>query len=349
MKTVGLYIWWSESRGDGDGYDSEMEVTNEQYKILSEYDDMDLEEIADQIEDEGLSSLLKRTYEEEIDALIENSDIDLDSYADDYQVWPDDEEFWDLDDNDEDDIYEYRFQIAVGAGESFVDYDVTREEKELIYKAIDNCDDFCDVEELSDLFERVEEAAKEKLEEDLELTGDEDRIDVDELEFSVNFDELPEYEPRYAVSKEGVFRDLFSYGVKINCGFDDLDEDDEEEDDDASFDLDSLCDYEEKKIKRNPEECAEELDIEVNYCDLDDDTYEGEAEFILSSEYDEENCWTIANKLSVSIGEDGRIDEISFSSDVTGDDGLGDCDPEDYWTAKDFELARKLLKSITTR
>ncbi len=83
--------------------------------------------------------------------------------------------------------YLYTFVINVEeSGESFVDYEVTAKEKKLIDTAMEDFDSFEDTEELSDLYARVMLAAKEQLQEDLDLTGDTE-IDVDTLEYSVDF------------------------------------------------------------------------------------------------------------------------------------------------------------------
>lgn len=73
------------------------------------------------------------------------------------------------------------------SGESYLEYPVTAKERRLILEAMDNGDFFEDVEGLSELYERVMEAAKEKLAEDLDLTGD-DR-NPEDFEYSVEFGE----------------------------------------------------------------------------------------------------------------------------------------------------------------
>ena len=37
MKDLSVYVWWSAGRGDGDGYDETIEVTDEQYEVLKQY------------------------------------------------------------------------------------------------------------------------------------------------------------------------------------------------------------------------------------------------------------------------------------------------------------------------
>ncbi len=88
---------------------------------------------------------------------------------------------------------DFNFTIFISSGgESYVDYPVSAKERRLILEAIENGDMFEDVDELSDLYARVMEAAKEKLAEDIDLTGDD--IDVDDLDYVVEFGEVEEDE-----------------------------------------------------------------------------------------------------------------------------------------------------------
>ena len=81
-----------------------------------------------------------------------------------------------------------RFTINISpCGESFVEYPVTAAERRLILEAIENGDLFSEVEELSDLYDRVMEAAKEAIAEDLDMTDD-DR-DPDDFDYCVEFGE----------------------------------------------------------------------------------------------------------------------------------------------------------------
>ena len=83
----------------------------------------------------------------------------------------------------------FNFAIFLSSGgESYVDYPISDKERCLIMAAVENGEMFEDVDELSDLYERVMEAAKEKLADDIGLTGDE--IDVDELDYTVDFGEV---------------------------------------------------------------------------------------------------------------------------------------------------------------
>lgn len=70
------------------------------------------------------------------------------------------------------------------SGESELEFPVTAKEKRLILEAVDNGDMFEDVDELSDLYERVMDAAGEKLQDDLDLTGDDYPDDID---YNVDF------------------------------------------------------------------------------------------------------------------------------------------------------------------
>lgn len=86
----------------------------------------------------------------------------------------------------------YTFTIGIEpSGESFIDYPISKSEKKLIKKAVDEMIDFDDCEELSELYQKVMDAAKEKLQEDIELT--EDGVEVDTLDYWIEFgDEIEE-------------------------------------------------------------------------------------------------------------------------------------------------------------
>lgn len=82
----------------------------------------------------------------------------------------------------------YEFVIGISpSGNSYVEFEITQKEKKLMKEAMDDCEDFADCEKLQSLYRRVMAAAREKLLEDLDLTGDE--IDVDELDYWVEFGE----------------------------------------------------------------------------------------------------------------------------------------------------------------
>ncbi len=85
------------------------------------------------------------------------------------------------------------FLINIGdSGESQVEYPVTEKERKAILNAIEDGDLFGEVEQLEDLYDRVMAAAKDKLEEDLDLTGDD--ADVYDLDYSVDFCDEEDYE-----------------------------------------------------------------------------------------------------------------------------------------------------------
>lgn len=87
-----------------------------------------------------------------------------------------------------------RFAIHIdGYGDSEVEVKLTNKEAKKIESAIDRGDeDFCDNEKLADIYEKAEKAAREKLYEDVDLTGDD--IDVEDLDFVVDFQDYPEDE-----------------------------------------------------------------------------------------------------------------------------------------------------------
>lgn len=85
------------------------------------------------------------------------------------------------------------FLISIGdSGESQLEYPVSEKERKAILNAIEEGDLFGEVEQLEDLYNRVMAAAKIQLEEDIDLTDDD--IDVDSLEYSVDFCDEEDYE-----------------------------------------------------------------------------------------------------------------------------------------------------------
>ncbi len=72
----------------------------------------------------------------------------------------------------------------------------------------------------------------------------------------------------------------------------------------------------------------------------EDDTDEG---------FDERENWSLQTGVSFVINEDGEIESIEITADVScfGDSGLGDCDPDEEWCDKDLVLAREFFDSIT--
>ena len=85
------------------------------------------------------------------------------------------------------------FLINIGeSGEAQVEFPVSEKERKAILNAIEDGDLFGEVEQLEDLYDRVMAAAKDKLVDDLDLTGDD--ADVDALNYSVEFCDEEDYE-----------------------------------------------------------------------------------------------------------------------------------------------------------
>ena len=84
-----------------------------------------------------------------------------------------------------------------------------------------------------------------------------------------------------------------------------------------------------------------------NYLSEDEESFNEDDES--EEEYDERNNWSLQTGVSFVINEDGKIDSIEITADVScfGDSGLGDCDPEEEWTQDDLIMAREFFDSIT--
>ena len=92
MKEVGVYIWWSAGRGDGDGYEDTIEVSDEQYEILKEIE-ADGQEL-NEIEDKRISDFCQDKYDELIDELYGNSiEYEEENYREDCLIDPDSDEY----------------------------------------------------------------------------------------------------------------------------------------------------------------------------------------------------------------------------------------------------------------
>ena len=93
MRELGVYVWWSAGRGDGDGYDETIEVTDEQYEILKELG-ADGEELND-IKDPRIASECHKWYKKLTEELYEASMeyFEEDVYRDECLIDPDDEEY----------------------------------------------------------------------------------------------------------------------------------------------------------------------------------------------------------------------------------------------------------------
>ncbi len=116
-------------------------------------------------------------------------------------------------------------------------------------------------------------------------------------------------------------------------------------------------DYVGKKLSMDLDELeAMEDDIETDGVEyitksLDYRPYldEDELEELDEEEFDERRNWSLETLLNLTVDEDNVITEIEIGARVScfGDSGLGDCDPDDEWTPKDFEAAEVFLKRIT--
>ena len=132
MKELGVYVWWSAGRGDGDGYDETIEVTDEQYEILKELG-ADGEELND-IEDPRIMSECQKWYKKLTEELYEASMeyFEEDVYRDECLIDPDDEEY-DPEGEEEqfsmtrDEWWHEQYDTGVSISEEF-DYDEDEDE-----------------------------------------------------------------------------------------------------------------------------------------------------------------------------------------------------------------------------
>ena len=196
MMTATVYYTVTYGPGEGsDVMDYEVELTPEEaaaYKKAQAEGTLleDMEELED---------ALSRAYKEIEEIEIANAcamydgfaircrDQGISPFGNGYSLsvnWPDSE-----DDEWGEDEYAFTIHITTpnGEGDIEIDFPVTDEELDLIEEAIDNGESFEDVEELSDLYERVMEAVPDKLEEDLQENNDAE-IDPDDLEYTLDFE-----------------------------------------------------------------------------------------------------------------------------------------------------------------
>jgi len=82
------------------------------------------------------------------------------------------------------------------------------------------------------------------------------------------------------------------------------------------------------------------------YNSVNDDEQDDEDE---NEEFDESDNWDIQTGIDFQTDNNGCITSIVITAKVScfGDSGLGDCDPDDHWTSKDYELAKVFLYEIT--
>ena len=131
-KNLSVYVWWSAGRGDGDGYDETIEVTDEQYEVLKEIAASG-EDLGD-IEDPRIADDCKKWNEELLDALLENSMeyFEEDIYREDCLIDPNSDEY-DPDGEEEqfsmsrEEWWHEQYTTGVTVSEEF-DYDEDEEE-----------------------------------------------------------------------------------------------------------------------------------------------------------------------------------------------------------------------------
>lgn len=200
MNEVYLHVWWTFGRDDGGSYDDTIKLDDEDYLKLAEYY-IENDEIpsSEYIRDEEIKKIVEDIEASAFDNLEFNSrdgyegneEEDEDGNKIDFDDWYDKaEKYVEISIGDYDYIDgEYRFRINISnGGESFVDYEINSLERFLIDKADDEDRDYGEVKGLEDFYKGIMKAAREKLEEDLDLTGD-DPNTLDDLTFTVSLDE----------------------------------------------------------------------------------------------------------------------------------------------------------------
>lgn len=125
-------------------------------------------------------------------------------------------------------------------------------------------------------------------------------------------------------------------GKAVTEDLDELSEENVEFEWDGSFDEDTGVSSGEGHINLDYRDYLSGEDDESD----EDDTDEG---------FDERENWSLQTGVSFVINEDGEIESIEITADVScfGDSGLGDCDPDEEWCDKDLVLAREFFDSIT--
>ena len=78
----------------------------------------------------------------------------------------------------------------------------------------------------------------------------------------------------------------------------------------------------------------------------DEDDFPGAGHISLTDH--EYGSWSVCVGLGFEIDEDFCISKIRLTADASGEDGLGDCDPEDEYTQEDINIAMTFLKEITS-
>ena len=125
-------------------------------------------------------------------------------------------------------------------------------------------------------------------------------------------------------------------GKVITADLDELSEENVEFEWDGSFDEDTGVSSGEGHIN---------LDYR-DYLSEEDDESEEEAS---EEDFDERENWSLQTGVSFVINEDGEIESIEITAEVScfGDSGLGDCDPYEEWCDDDLALAREFFDTIT--
>ncbi len=169
MKKVGVYCWWSAGGNDGDSYDDEVEVTDEEYSKLKKFvrNYEDYEDIhSEDIEDEEIRKLVKRIESEALETLEENS-------YDGYQLSIEEEDDdWDEESGFEEwyDSFEHGAQIQFGdlcartivlklanGEEKSIHMNVFDDEYSVIRHFLNQPEKMKDDEDLKELFEELKE------------------------------------------------------------------------------------------------------------------------------------------------------------------------------------------------
>lgn len=125
-------------------------------------------------------------------------------------------------------------------------------------------------------------------------------------------------------------------GKVITADLDELSEENVEFEWDGSFDKDTGVSTGKGHIN---------LDYRDYLSEEDDESEEDDTE----EDFDEKENWSLQTGVSFVINEDGEIESIEITADVScfDDSGLGDCDPDEEWCDKDLVLAREFFDSIT--
>ena len=196
MKTVNADVMWYESRGDGDNYSEDVEITDEEYKTLRKYfrnndcddicsediEDPDVKEIVERIEEEASSGLKDNSYDS-YQMYVEEAEENDEEEVEDFDEWYD--RFTTSAQLTWEQPEEHTFTINISnGGESELEFYVYEDELELIEKADEECENYENVEGLEDFYKDIMEDAKTKLEEDLDLTGDNPAM-LDELSWTI--------------------------------------------------------------------------------------------------------------------------------------------------------------------